>query len=227
MNQNISTKETFVIGFMLFAIFFGAGNMIFPPLLGQFAGTNVWIAILGFLLTGVGLPLLGIIAIARSGGDLYHLASRVHPIFGVVFSIIMYITIGPLFGIPRTGTVSFEIGIKPFIGENISATGYPLFFFSIVYFMITAWLSINPTKIVDRIGKILTPILFMVITLLLVKAFTSPLGSLGTPQDDYQANPFFKGFLEGYFTMDTIAALVFGIVLITAMQGTVKKNVSI
>lgn len=217
MNHTITTKEIIIIGFMLFAIFFGAGNMIFPPLLGQLAGTNVWIAIIGFLLTGVGLPLLGIIAIARSGGDIQDLASRVHPTFGIIFSVIMYLTIGPLFGIPRTGTVSFEIGIKPFLGEELRSP-WPLFIFSIIYFSLTAWLSLNPSKIVDRIGKILTPFLFAVISLLVIKGLMTPMGSLPAPNREYIAGSFFKGFLEGYFTMDTIASLVFGIVIISAIK---------
>ncbi|MFE8703074.1 branched-chain amino acid transport system II carrier protein [Cytobacillus sp. FJAT-54145] len=217
MNHNLSSKEILIIGFMLFAIFFGAGNMIFPPLLGQLAGENVWIALLGFLLTGVGLPLLGIIAIAKSGGDLQHLASKVHPTFGIIFSIIMYLAIGPMFGIPRTGTVSFEVGIKPFLGE-LSSNGWSLFIYSLIYFSITAWLSLNPSKIVDRIGKVLTPLLFLVISILIIKALTTPMGKFTEPNNDYETSPFFRGFLEGYFTMDTIASLVFGIVLISAIQ---------
>lgn len=100
---------------MLFALFFGAGNLIFPAHLGQLAGTNVWIAITGFLLTGAGLPLLGVLAIGISGSnDLQILASRVHPIYGVVFAVVLYLTIGPFFALPRTGTVSFEIGVHRF-----------------------------------------------------------------------------------------------------------------
>ncbi|MFD1737444.1 branched-chain amino acid transport system II carrier protein [Bacillus salitolerans] len=224
MKQNMTSKEIIVLGFMLFAIFFGAGNMIFPPLLGQLSGTNVWIAISGFLLTGVGLPLLGIIAIAKSGGDLQHLASRVHPSFGLIFSIIMYLTIGPFFGIPRTGTVSYEIGIKPFLSDDIQALGFPLIVFSAIYFSLTAWIALNPTKIVDRIGKLLTPILLVVISFLVLKAFATPMGSLPEPNEEYKTVPFFTGFLEGYYTMDTIASLVFGIVLISAIQD--KYNLS-
>jgi LIVCS family branched-chain amino acid:cation transporter len=115
----VSNKVPFsfivVIGFMLFALFFGAGNLIFPAMLGQSAGSNIWSANAGFLVTGVGLPLLGVLAFGFSGKeDLQSLASRVHPAFGIIFTTILYLAIGPLFAMPRTGSVSFEIGVKPF-----------------------------------------------------------------------------------------------------------------
>lgn len=143
----LTSKEIIVIGSMLFALFLGAGNMIFPPMLGQEAGTNIWLALAGFLVTGVGLPLLAVVAIARSGGDLQTLATRVHPIYGVVFTIIVYLAIGPLFGIPRTGTVAYEIGITPFIPDDLAEKRMPLFIFTILYFGITIWLSLSKESI--------------------------------------------------------------------------------
>ncbi|CAG9623355.1 branched-chain amino acid transport system II carrier protein [Sutcliffiella rhizosphaerae] len=212
-----TTKDILVLGLMLFALFLGAGNMIFPPLLGQAAGENALIAVFGFLITGVGLPLLGVMAIAYTGGDLQTLANRVNPLFGIFFTIIMYLAIGPFFGIPRTGTVAYEIGATPFLPSSINQ-GMALFVFTVVYFAITFYLSMNPTKLVDRIGKLLTPILLAVIGILVVKSIVSPMGSVGTPIEEYAESPFFKGFLEGYLTMDTIAALVFGIVVISAIK---------
>ena len=216
--QNVSVKEIFAIGLMLFALFFGAGNLIFPPLLGQQAGTNVWIAIFGFLVTGVGLPLLAVIAVARSGGDLQTLASRVHPVFGLIFSVTMFLAIGPFFGIPRTGTVAYEIGIIPFLSENIQNNSWPLIIYTVIFYSLTALLALNPSKLVDRIGKILTPILIIVLALLVSKNFLTPMGSLQEPTKAYVDFPFFKGFIDGYLTMDTIAALVFGIVIIYSIR---------
>ncbi|KML07436.1 branched-chain amino acid transport system II carrier protein [Rossellomorea marisflavi] len=206
------------IGLMLFALFFGAGNMIFPPFLGQQAGDHVWTAILGFLITGVGLPLLGVIAIAKSGGDLQSLASRVHPVFGVAFTVILYLAIGPFFGIPRTGTVTYEISVLPFLPEGLTDSRMPMIIFSLIFFSLTAWLSLNPSKLVDRIGKILTPSLLIILAVLVVKSIVTPMGKLGTPMEAYQDGPLFKGFIEGYLTMDTIAALVFGIVVINSIK---------
>lgn len=215
--KTIPAKTTLAIGLMLFALFFGAGNMIFPPALGQAAGTNLWPAIIGFLITGVGLPLLGITAIAISGGTLEDLAGRVHPRFGIIFTTIVYLAIGPFLAIPRTGTVSFEIGVTPFLSSELSQSGLPLFIYSIVYFGITFWLALNPSKLVDRIGKVLTPALLLIVAILVAKVFINPMGAISAPTDAYQNAPFFKGFVEGYLTMDAIAALVFGIVVITAI----------
>lgn len=216
--QSLSVKNTIFIGLMLFALFFGAGNLIFPPLLGQQAGENLWSAIGGFLITGVGLPLLGIIAIARSGGDLQMLANKVHPFFGLAFAFILYLAIGPFFGIPRTGTVAYEIGMIPFLPEHVAGQRLTLFLYLAVYFTLTAWLSMNPSKLVDRIGKILTPGLIIIIAVLVLKSFITPMGSFPPPIPEFEKNPFFSGFIEGYLTMDTIAALVFGLIVVSAVR---------
>lgn len=217
-NVTLTIGENIIVGLMLFALFLGAGNIIFPPLLGQLSGESLVIAISGFLITGVGLPLLAVIAIAKSGGDLQGIASRAHPLFGLIFTIVVYLVIGPLFAIPRTATVSFEIAVAPFLSEAILLDQWPLIVFSILFFTITVLFAQNPTKLVDRIGKILTPILIVVITLLTVKSIISPMGSIGPPRDAYKESPFFESFLQGYLTMDVLAALVFGIVVINALQ---------
>ena len=203
---------------MLFALFLGAGNIIFPPLLGQMAGDELFIAMIGFLITGVGLPLVAVLAIANAGGGLETIASRVHPYFGIAFTMIVYMAIGPFFGIPRTATVSYEIGIVPFLPDSISNAQWPLALFTLVFFTITVSLAMNPAKLVDRIGKVLTPILFLVIGALAVKSIVSPMGDIKQPQGDYITQPFFRSFVEGYLTMDVIAALVFGIVVINALK---------
>ncbi|MFE8697027.1 branched-chain amino acid transport system II carrier protein [Cytobacillus sp. FJAT-53684] len=228
MNSKLSSKQIMAVGLMLFALFFGAGNMIFPPFLGQDAGTNVWTAIIGFLITGVGLPLLAIIAIARVG-DVQTMASRVHPVYGVIFTVVMYLVIGPLFAIPRTATVSYEIGMIPFLSESAINSPVPLIIFSIVFFIITAWLAMNPTKLVDTIGKVLTPALLIILGIIVVKSLITPLGDAQAPTGAYVDGAFFKGFVEGYLTMDTIAALVFGIIVISSIQGlgvTNKKSIT-
>jgi LIVCS family branched-chain amino acid:cation transporter len=218
MNNTLSKKDIWAIGLMLFALFFGAGNMIFPPALGQAAGTNVWIATLGFLITGVGLPLLGVIAVSRTNGDFTEIAKRAHPIFGIFFTIILYLAIGPLFGIPRTGTVAYEIGVTPFLTEGLKESPLSLMLYTLIFFGITLWLALNPSKMVDRVGKILTPLLLGVLALLVIKSLITPMGEFQTPQGRYTESPFIKGFIDGYLTMDTIAALVFGIVVITSIK---------
>ncbi|MCZ8536667.1 branched-chain amino acid transport system II carrier protein [Paenisporosarcina quisquiliarum] len=217
-NNTLTTGENIIVGLMLFALFLGAGNIIFPPLLGQLSGEALVISIFGFLITGVGLPLLAVIAIAKSGGDLQEISSRVHPLFGLLFTVVVYLVIGPLFAIPRTATVSFEIGVAPFLSEALLAERWPLLLFSILFFVVTVLFALNPTKLVDRIGKILTPILIVVIALLAIKSIVSPMGKIGPSHGAYKESPFFESFLQGYLTMDVLAALVFGIVVIHALQ---------
>lgn len=215
MNQGnkLSLKKNLVIGLMLFAMFLGAGNVIFPPLLGQMAGEKLFIAIIGFLLAAVGLPFLAIVTIARVG-DLQELGNRVHPVFSIVFAILIYTMLGPFFGIPRTATVSYEIGIYPFLSESFSAREWPLTIFSIVFFGITLFLALNPSKIVDRMGKFLTPILLIIIALFTIKSVLTPIGILETAQGVYGESTFFSSFVQGYLTMDVLAALILGIFIV-------------
>lgn len=227
LTRKESFSFTIAIGFMLFALFFGAGNLIFPAMLGQSAGTNVWSANAGFVVTGVGLPLLGVLALGFSGkGDLHAMASKVHPLFGIIFTTILYLAIGPLFAIPRTGSVSYEIGVKPFLGDDVGFM--PLLIFTLIFFAITCFFSLNASKIVDIVGKVLTPLLLIFIGILIVTAIVNPLGDFKAPTETYMDNAFFKGFQEGYLTMDTLASFVFGIIVINAIREkgiTAKKQV--
>lgn len=211
-------KENLAVGFMLFALFLGAGNIIFPPELGQNAGTEFLPSIIGFLITGVGLPLIGIVAVAKNGGDLQVVANRVHPVFSLIFTSVIYLSIGPLFAIPRTGAVTYEIGIAPFLPETIQSSWLPLFITSVLFFGIVLYLSLNPTKLVDRIGKVLTPALLIIIALLAVKSFMTPMGEFGSPHGVYKTNAFSESFIQGYLTMDVLASLVFGIVIVQSLQ---------
>lgn len=219
MSKKISFKDTTAIGLMLFALFFGAGNLIFPPALGQLSGSNVWIAMTGFLITGVGLPLLGVLAIGLSGSeDSQSLAAKVHPLFATILMVAIYLTIGPFFAIPRTGAVSYEIAIRPFLSSDSGTNTVGLFLHTLVFFGITYWLSLDPGKLVDRIGKILTPLLLLTLLAILVQPMMSPLGNIQMPTTVYENTPLFTGFKEGYLTMDTLASVVFGIVVINAIK---------
>ncbi|MDQ0494658.1 branched-chain amino acid transport system II carrier protein [Paenibacillus brasilensis] len=230
MSKSVSTSFIIIIGSMLFALFFGAGNLIFPPMLGQMAGKNVWIANAGFLVTGVGLPLLAVTAFVFSGkSDLQTLASRVHPVFGIVFTTILYLAIGPLYAIPRTGSVSFEIGVSPFF-SNDADHPVALFVFTILFFGVACLLSLNPTKIIDVIGKFLTPIKLTFIGLLVVVSLIHPIGKFQEPAEGYTSHVFFKGFQEGYLTLDALGAFIFGIIIVNAIKErgvTTKKELMI
>ncbi|MDU2576911.1 MAG: branched-chain amino acid transport system II carrier protein [Veillonella sp.] len=213
-NDKLSARAYWAIGMMLFALFFGAGNLIFPAALGQHSGDNVGWALLGFILTGVGLPLLGVAAMGYSScKDVEELASRVHPIYGLLYTISLYLSIGPMFATPRTGTVAYEIAIKPFT-EGLSMNMEPIFL--ALFFGVSLWLSISPQKLVNRIGNILTPALLLVILLLIIKSFMTPLGGYAVPQPAYGDAPtaVLQGFLDGYNTMDALASVVFAILVI-------------
>lgn len=217
-NQNSTqmTRRAFLaVGLMLFALFFGAGNLIFPAALGQRAGTNVWWAVMGFVLTGVGLPLAGVLAMGYSGcRNVQELAGRVHPLFGILFTLALYLSIGPAFAIPRTGTVSFEIAVRPFLAAD--APEWAQTAFLVVFFLVTLWLSINPQKLVGRIGGILTPMLLTTIVVLIVKSLITPPGTPSSPTEAYAtpAVALQQGFIDGYNTLDALASFVFGILVI-------------
>lgn len=217
MNQKLSFSSHLVIGVMLFALFFGAGNLIFPASLGQNAGTNIWPAVIGFLATGIGLPFLGTLAMGFSGSkNLQELSSRVNPIFAVIFTSLLYLTIGPFFALPRTGAVSFEVGVLPFIDSEYAQIG--LLIFTIIFFGITLLFSLNPSKIVDSVGKILSPGIIIGLFILLLFVVINPMGGFEAPQGNYVDKAFMTGFTEGYNTMDALASLVFGIIVINAIR---------
>lgn len=210
--MNFSAKQIVFISLMLFSMFFGAGNLIFPPFLGLSAGENLWLALAGFIVSAVGLPILGVIAVAKAG-SFHELNLRVHPIFAVIFPFLIYIAIGPGLAIPRAGSLAFEMGAAPFLPETLVASPFTLFGYSVVFFGLVAWLCMYPSKLIDLFGKLLTPILLALIAIIFVKSLINPIGSFESATGNYQANPLFQGVLEGYLTMDALAALAFGIVI--------------
>lgn len=215
--KTLSTGEKISLGFMLFSIFFGAGNLIFPPALGQLAGTNYFSAITGFLITGVGLPFLGVLSVGLLGGSFKTVMSkRTHPLFITSLFTILYLTIGPLFAIPRTGAVAFEIGLKSFVASDSIALYQ--FLYTLLFFGITYYVALNPHKIVDRIGKILTPLLLLFLAMLLSQVFIAPMGDLQAPLAGYRENALLQGFQDGYLTMDLLASLSFGAIVINAIM---------
>lgn len=212
--QTLKKQDVVALGFMTFALFLGAGNIIFPPMVGFGSGENLWWAALGFLLTGVGLPVLAIVTLARVGGGLDMLTSPIGRVAGTAFGVAVYLTIGPLFATPRTATVSFEMGIAPFIGTGSAQ----LFGYTVVYFAVATLIALFPGRLIDSVGKVLTPVLLLALAVLGVAAFFNPAGSAGAFQEAYQQAPLSQGFIQGYLTMDALAALVFGVVIVTAIR---------
>ena len=224
--MKLTKSQMLTVSFMLFSLFFGAGNLIFPPFLGQNAAEHTLSALMGFLVTAVVLPVLGVVVVARSEG-LDQLGARVHPKFAIVFTVLIYLSIGPGLGIPRAASVPFEMAVAPYLPEGVSLKWYMLGS-SLVFFAIAAWLALNPTKLVDRIGRFLTPSLLTLILFLFISYLIKGANGVDRPQPEYQSAAFLKGFCEGYQTMDTIAALNFGLVIsITLKNIGIKEKKSI
>ncbi len=219
MNRRLTIKEYVFLSSMLFGMFFGAGNLIFPIHMGQLAGHNFGAATLGFCITGVGLPLLGIVAmgISRSEG-LFHMGLKVGKGFSYFFTCVLYLTIGPLFAIPRTATVSFQVGVLPFVAEGSRTVA--LLLFTLLFFSIVLFFSMRPSGILTWIGKILNPVFLALLGILMLAVFLRPMGSPGavSPSGAYVSQSLSTGLLEGYNTMDALASLAFGIILIIEIR---------
>ena len=166
MNQ-LTKKNTILVGLTLFSMFFGAGNLIFPPFLGNQAGVNVWIAMAGFAVTAIGFPIFGVAAVAKSGG-LDVLARRVHPVFASIFTLLIYVSIGPGLAIPRTASTSFEMAVLPFIPTGIDA-GKVQLIYSAAFFFVAFLIALKPEKLTECLGKFLTPCLLALIFIVFVR----------------------------------------------------------
>lgn len=212
MKQTLKLTDIIALGFMLFAFFLGAGNIIFPPLAGQLAGDHLFPAMSGFLLTAVGLPLVTIIAVAISGGSWEHLTKHLPAKASLVMAALIFIIIGPAFAAPRTGLVAYEMAVKPLFADlNLTV-------FSILFFAVAMFFSWSQGKLIDVIGKVLTPALFIGLIVLALGVFIDPQGQMLAAQGEYATQPLTKGFLEGYNTMDTFGALMFGILIVDALR---------
>ena len=225
MKERLNFKQNILIGSLLFGLFFGAGNLIFPVKMGQSAGSNMLPATIGFLITGVGLPVLGIVASALSESEsLYDMGKPIGSGYSIIFTCLLYLTIGPLFAIPRTATVAFEVGMHPFIGKEYLRIG--LFIFSFIFFALTLYFSLRPRRILDWVGKYLTPTFLVLLSILLIVTFVKPMGQISQypPQGNYISKPLFTGLLDGYNTMDALASLAFAIIIISNIKKFGVKN---
>ncbi len=214
--MKLSKRNMLLISFMLFSLFFGAGNLIFPPFLGQNAGTKTAPALIGFLATAVILPVLGVIVVSKFDG-LDQLANQVGKRFSLVFTILIYLSIGPGLGIPRAASVPFEMAVAPYLPEGANQQLFMLIY-SLVFFLTACWLAMTPNKLVNRIGHILTPSLLILLVFLFVSFLFRGEANITAAQPAYEDSPFMKGFCEGYQTMDTIAALNFGLVIAVTLR---------
>ncbi|MCQ2419640.1 MAG: branched-chain amino acid transport system II carrier protein [Clostridia bacterium] len=218
--KQLSIKQRILVAATLFGMFFGAGNLIFPVHLGQLAGRNVIPAMIGFIITAVGIPILGVAAIGNTHSDgLQSLSAKVGKKYSYFFTCLLYLTIGPFFAIPRCATVSFTTGIEPMIGEGISVQRI-LLVFSLIFFAFVLFFSLKPGNITVWIGKIINPVFLVFLSILVISALIHPGAAVKdvAPEAGYESGAFFSALSEGYGTMDAIAGLAFGIVVIEIIR---------
>lgn len=206
--------DVLALGFMTFALFVGAGNVIFPPLIGLQAGQHVWSAAAGFLITAVSLPVLTIVALARTGGELDSLSQPLGRRGAMLLAVLCYLAVGPLFATPRTASVSFAVGVAGFSGDTVTAR----LAYSAVYFGLVALLSLYPGRLLDSVGKVLAPLKILALAALGLCALCYPAGGVGPTLGEYREAAFGTGFEQGYLTMDALGGLVFGIVIVNAIR---------
>ncbi|MBS4769792.1 branched-chain amino acid transport system II carrier protein [Carnobacteriaceae bacterium zg-ZUI240] len=213
-------KKGLLTGVLLFGLFFGAGNLIFPPNIGVLSGDYFIYAISGFIVSAVGLATFTLIVSLFTGKGYQELMSDlIHPKFALVYLVALYLTIGPLFAIPRTATTSFSIGIEPVLANEYKGIGLSVF--AIIYFAFTYWLAVSPTKLLDRIGKVLTPLFAGMIVLIIILGLQQlPHLPMNVASIDYSGagKAFGSGVLEGYNTLDALAAVAFSVVAMDTLK---------
>ena len=230
--QPLTWKQYLVVASLLFGLFFGAGNLIFPIHLGQMAGANWLVATLGFLVTAVLLPLLSVLAISVTHAKgVYDIGLPLGSTFALVFMILIHLTIGPLFGTPRTASISFKVGIEPMLPQSMAQIG--LLIFSTIFFVCAFVVAYEESNILTSIGKVLNPLFLLLLFIVFLMGFFSPMGRAAAQKVTlaYQQAPFFNGFLQGYNTMDALAGLAFGVTVVTAVRQmgktTAKSNAKV
>lgn len=207
--MKIKTSDILITGLALFAIFFGAGNLIFPPYLGVVSGQAWWQAIGGFLTSDPLFPILGVLVTIQLGGQADDLGKRVHPKFGLILAGIAILLIGPLFSVPRTGATTHEIFV-----QNLFPM-VPIWVTSLIFFGLTAYLALNPNKVVDHIGKYLTPSILIIIAILVISTWIHPAKEIAANRLE---QPFATGFREGYQTMDALGASLMASIVMTELK---------
>lgn len=217
--KKITGRQTLVIASLIFGVLFGAGNLIFPVHLGQLAGAHWLSASSGFLISGVLLPLMALLAISITRSDgIYDLARPIGHYYALIFLVLVQATLGPLFAMPRTATVPYTIGFAPHISASANSIG--LLIYTGIFFAIVYGLTVTEAKITDLIGKILNPIFLVMLFIIFFLAFIKPMGNTNTTPVtmEYTNHALASGFLQGYNTMDILGCLAFGVAVISAIK---------
>ncbi|WP_186430924.1 branched-chain amino acid transport system II carrier protein [Clostridium sp. BSD9I1] len=212
-----SIKDSLIIGLALFAMFFGSGNLIFPPYLGKTVGSDFFTAILGFVITGVGLPLIGILACAKINGTFKEMSHPIGKAFSIIVTTSIILAIGPMLAIPRTAATTYELSVLPLF-PNVKIL--PVI---IIYFLITLVFVLRPSSLIDNIGKLLTPLLLLILLIIIAKGVLSPIGPIVSTN---AKNVFSTSLIEGYQTMDAIASVIFSSIILSSVRAKGYSKVS-
>lgn len=204
-----SKKDLLIIGFALFAMFFGAGNLIFPPYLGNMVGSKYLIATIGFVIAGAGMPFLSILACSKTNGNFEDMAGKVGRRFAIMCSVAIFLAIGPMLAIPRTAATTHELTIQPLLPFM------PALLSMVLYFALNLLFVLRPSKAIDYIGQYLTPILLITLALLIIKGIVFPIGNI---IDRNVPSVFSSSLIEGYQTMDALAGLMFATVITNSVR---------
>ncbi len=215
MNKDLSIKEMLVMGGGLFSMHFGAACMLFPVQWGKDAGTALWPMFTGVLLSGVILPYFGYLALVKGNGTFLSITQKLSPGFGTGFAALTIFVIGPLYMVPRMSAAAWAaiVQITGFETEN----NLPAIVFAVVFYLITYWFVVNPGRVIDKIGRILFPVLIVVVAVVIVKSIACPIADQWSAPS-FRQNPVVCGFLEGYATADLQCALLFGIIVVQGIR---------
>ncbi|NQD69122.1 branched-chain amino acid transport system II carrier protein [Sphingobacterium shayense] len=212
-------RDILTIGFALFAMFFGAGNLLLPPYIGLQIGDHIWVTIFAFGISGILLPFTGVLAVTNSGENFNDLGHRVNKKLAAILGTVIMVCIGPLIAIPRTAATTFEVGILPSFPQSSSIWA------SVIFFIVVWCFSIVPSKVVDLVGNILTPFLLIILSVLIVKGIIDPV-STSTEQGITAVQSFTLGFTEGYQTLDVLASVIFAGIIISAAKAKGYKSIN-
>lgn len=210
-----NSKDIIIIGFALFAMFFGAGNLIFPPFLGHAVGSKFAIGIIGFICTGVGLPLLAILSTTKGDGTFENMASKIGPKFAIIFTTLLFAAIGPMLAIPRTAATTYELAINPFFPSISPFTSM------VIYFGVNLIFVLKESSIIDTIGKYLTPALLIILSVIILKGILFPIGEIVSTD---ATSVLATSLTEGYQTMDALAGLLFASIITSSLVAKGYKN---
>ena len=214
------TKTITIFAFLIFSLFVGAGNIFIPPMVGADNQTGTVLAILGFSLTAIGLPLFGLYAIKRSGN--YQALMSYLPAWVMIgFITVIYINIGPLFAIPRTATVSFELGLPQLAGTDWR------YAYSLIYFVISVLLALKSERLVQYLGRIVSPLLFLCVLTISWLVWFGPNEFQVAHFSKGTADNFWDGLLTGYLTMDGLVSIIFGTMILYAIKQSGEKQVNL